>query len=95
MIPTCKDLFNTLSSDDNSFNGFSKVELNMASKSKSSRKVPSSTAIPVVTSTLPQVQVLHALSHQLVHQKLRTLWSSLGRFIIVERKYSIRVFVTL
>ena len=51
MFPTSKDLFDTSSSDDNSFYGFSKEELNMASKSKSSRKLPSSTAISVVTSS--------------------------------------------
>ena len=51
MFPTCKDLFDTSSSDDDSLYGFSKEELNMASESKSSRKVPSSTTISVVTST--------------------------------------------
>ena len=49
MFPSCKDLFDTSSSDDNSFHGFSEEELNMASKSKSSRKLPSSTT--VVTSS--------------------------------------------
>ena len=48
MFPTCKDLPDTSSSDDNSFYDVSKEELNMASKSKSSRKLPSSTAISVV-----------------------------------------------
>ena len=66
MFPTCKDLFDISSSDDNSFYGFSKEELNMASKSKSSRKVPSSTAISVVTALPPQKQVLHALPRQCV-----------------------------
>ena len=51
MFPTCKDLFDTSSSDENSFYGFSKEELNMASKSKSSRKLSSPTAISVVTSS--------------------------------------------
>ena len=51
MFPTCRDLFDTSSSDDNSFYGFSKEELNMASKSKSSRKLSSPTAISVVTSS--------------------------------------------
>ena len=51
MFPTCKDLFDTSSSDDNSFYGFSKEELNMASKSRSGRKLSSPTAISVVTSS--------------------------------------------
>ena len=51
MFPTCKDLFDTSSSDDNSFYGFSKEELNMASKLRSSRKLSSPTAISVVTSS--------------------------------------------
>ena len=51
MFPTCKDLFDTSSSGDNSFYGFSKEELNMASKSRSSRKLSSPTAISVVTSS--------------------------------------------
>ena len=51
MFPTCKDLFDTSSSDDNSFYGFSKEELNVASKSKSSRILSSPTAISVVTSS--------------------------------------------
>ena len=51
MFPTSKDLFDTSSSDDNLFYGFSKEELNMTSKFKSSRKLPSSTTISVVTSS--------------------------------------------
>ena len=51
MFSTCKDLFDTSSSDDNSFYGFSKEELNMASKSRSGRKLSSPTAISVVTSS--------------------------------------------
>ena len=51
MFPTCKDLFDTSSYDDNSFYGFSKEELNMASKSRSGRKLSSPTAISVVTSS--------------------------------------------
>ena len=44
MFPTFRDLFHTLRSDDNSFYGFSKEELDMVSKWKSSRKVTSPTA---------------------------------------------------
>ena len=51
MFPTCKDLFDTSSSDDNLFYGFSKEELNMASKSRSSTKLSSPTVISVVTSS--------------------------------------------
>ena len=51
MFPTCKDLFDTSSSDDNSFYGFSKEELNMALKSRSGRKLSSPTTISVITSS--------------------------------------------
>ena len=66
MFPTCKDLFDTSSSDDNSFYGFSKEEINIASKSRSGRKLSSPTTISVVTSSTAQVQVLHALSRHRV-----------------------------
>ena len=52
MFPTCKDLFDTSSSDDNSFYGFSKEELNMASKSRSGRKLSSPTVKSKVYSAL-------------------------------------------
>ena len=73
MFPTCKDLFDTSSSDDSSFYGFSKEELNMASKSKSSRKVPLSTAISVVASTTATSTSSSCTTASTCRSRLRTL----------------------
>ena len=60
MFPTCKGLFDASSSDDNSFYGFSKEELTMASNRKVVGTYQHQQHFLLSQALSSQVQVLHA-----------------------------------